>query len=89
MQIIRIALLVLVSIIPAYSLESPKIINFKNNVVFDHEGHKGDCISCHDTPEGGNKITGFGKEWAHKVCIGCHTSMGNGPISCSDCHKKQ
>ncbi|MEI6214988.1 MAG: cytochrome c3 family protein [Desulfuromonadales bacterium] len=66
----------------------PKIITFKNNVVFDHEGHKGDCNSCHDSVDGGSKIAGFGKDWAHKTCIDCHKAMGAGPTTCSDCHKK-
>lgn len=71
----------------AYATESPKTITFKN-VVFDHEGHKGDCISCHGTRDGGNKIPDFGKEWAHKTCIGCHTAIGSGPTVCKECHKK-
>lgn len=89
MRKISVGFLVLVLIIPANAMEPPKIIKFKNNVVFDHEGHKGDCMSCHDTVNGGTKITGFGKEWAHKVCIECHSSMGSGPTSCNDCHKRQ
>lgn len=89
MRKICVGLLVSVFTIPCHAMEPPKIIKFKNNVVYDHEGHKGDCISCHDTLDGSQKIAGFGKEWAHKVCIGCHNSVGNGPTSCNDCHKKQ
>jgi len=71
-------------------MEPPKTIKFKNNVgvVYDHEGHTGLCNSCHDSLEGSSKIKGFGKEWAHKNCIGCHTRVGNGPTACKDCHKK-
>lgn len=81
------ALLVLAAVSLAYAAEPPKIINLRN-VVFDHEGHKGDCITCHDTQIGGKKIAGLSKEWAHKVCVGCHTSLGSGPTECKACHKK-
>ncbi len=89
MRKFSIGLLVLAFIMPCYAADPPKSINFKNNVVFDHEGHKGDCISCHDSLAGATKIEGFGKEWAHKTCIGCHAAMGNGPTACADCHVKK
>lgn len=85
---ISVGLLILVSSFSCYAMDPPKIITFKNNVVYDHDAHKGDCISCHDTPAGGNKIPDFGKEVAHKLCVGCHSAMGNGPTSCNGCHKK-
>ena len=89
MQKIFVGLFLLGIIVPSYATEPPKVIKFKNNVTYDHEGHKGICNSCHDSLSGANKIAGFGKEWAHKNCIGCHTTMGSGPTTCSDCHKKQ
>ena len=88
MQKICVGLLVLALTVPCYAMDPPRIIKFKNNVVYDHEGHQGICNSCHDSLEGSSKIKGFGKEWAHKNCIGCHTRVGNGPTACSDCHKK-
>jgi predicted CXXCH cytochrome family protein len=45
-----------------------------------------DCTKCHASAAGG-KIEGFGKDWAHKTCKGCHSEMGKGPTSCKDCHK--
>jgi len=59
-------------------------------VTFPHKAHQDalkDCTKCHATAAGG-KIEGFGKEWAHKTCKGCHQEMGKGPTSCTGCHKK-
>ena len=36
----------------------------------------------------GGKIEGFGKDWAHKTCKGCHQEKAKGPTKCGDCHKK-
>ena len=88
MQKVSVGFLVLVFSFSCYAMDPPKTITFRNNVVYDHEGHKGDCISCHDSLEGGKKIPGFGKDLAHALCIGCHTSIGNGPVLCNGCHKK-
>jgi cytochrome c553 len=60
------------------------------NVTFNHKMHQDtlkDCTKCHATAAGG-KIEGFGKDWAHKTCKGCHTEMAKGPTKCGDCHKK-
>ena len=60
------------------------------NVTFNHKTHQDtlkDCTKCHATAAGG-KIEGFGKDWAHKTCKGCHTEMAKGPTKCGDCHKK-
>jgi hypothetical protein len=84
-----VGLFVLAIIIPCYAAEFPKTIILKNNIVFDHEGHKGDCISCHESLAGASKIVDFGKEWAHKTCKGCHSSMGIGPTDCFGCHQKK
>lgn len=59
-------------------------------IIFQHKLHqerlKG-CTKCHTTPAGG-KIVGFGKEFAHRTCKGCHIEMGKGPTSCKVCHQK-
>jgi predicted CXXCH cytochrome family protein len=62
-------------------------------VVFYHNNHvnevKGDCKVCHELAPG--KIEGFGKESAHKLCIGCHEphdGMPEGPTNCEGCHRK-
>jgi len=65
---------------------SPK----QGKVSFPHKVHQillKDCKKCHgESPLG--KIEGFGREWAHKTCIGCHKETKKGPTGCKDCHKK-
>jgi cytochrome c553 len=59
-------------------------------ISFPHKKHQvmlKDCTKCHANAKGG-KIEGFGKDWAHKTCKGCHTEMKKGPTSCKECHKK-
>jgi cytochrome c553 len=59
------------------------------NVAFPHKKHQEvlkDCKACHE--KGMGKIEGFGKEWAHKTCKGCHEVKKQGPTKCGDCHKK-
>jgi type 1 fimbria pilin len=57
-------------------------------VTFNHKKHQAQgCTKCHAT-EAGGKIEGFGKDWAHKTCKGCHTEMAKGPTKCGDCHHK-
>ena len=61
----------------------------KGKVSFPHKVHQAllkDCKKCHE--KGPGKIEGFGKDWAHKTCKGCHTDMKKGPTACNDCHKK-
>lgn len=56
-------------------------------VTFNHKEHvKGNigCKTCHDRK--GGKIKGLGKEWAHKVCKGCHEAIMVGPVVCDGCH---
>ena len=58
-------------------------------VTFPHKKHQQllkNCKKCHE--QGPGKIEGFGKEWAHKTCKGCHAEMQKGPSKCSECHKK-
>jgi hypothetical protein len=64
-------------------------ITMKKGVVFNHKAHSEllkDCTKCHKAATGG-KIEGFGKDWAHKTCKGCHTEMKKGPTACKECHK--
>ena len=64
-------------------------ITMKKGVVFNHKAHSEalkDCTKCHKDAAGG-KIEGFGKDWAHKSCKGCHTDMKKGPTACKECHK--
>lgn len=66
------------------------VMQFKRGAQFNHKIHQDslkDCGKCHAKPEGG-KIEGFGKEFAHKTCKGCHSEMKKGPNACKDCHKK-
>jgi len=62
----------------------------KNGTVsFNHKMHQEtlkDCKACH--AKGPGKIEGFGKDWAHKNCKGCHADKGAGPTKCNECHKK-
>ena len=62
------------------------------NVAFPHEKHKAikqekGCRACHEQ-EAGGKIAAMGKDWAHKLCKGCHEEMKKGPVKCGECHKK-
>jgi len=58
------------------------------NVTFPHKTHMAlGCTKCHAT-EAGGKIEGFGRDWAHKTCKGCHQEGSKGPTNCKDCHKK-
>ena len=64
------------------------VIEMKKGVKFNHKAHQasaGDCKKCHE--KGPGKIEGFGKDWAHKTCKGCHTDMKKGPTACKECHK--
>ena len=66
------------------------IIEMKKDVKFNHKAHMAlstDCTKCHASNAGG-KIEGFGKDFAHKTCKGCHTELKKGPTSCKECHKK-
>jgi len=58
-------------------------------VSFNHKKHKEsvkDCKKCHE--KGPGKIAEMNKDWAHKVCKGCHVEMKKGPVGCKECHKK-
>lgn len=58
------------------------------NVLFEHDKHtyrvKLNCKACHEK-EG--EIIGFGKKFAHDLCIGCHMKEEyGGPVKCDGCH---
>jgi len=58
-------------------------------ITFNHKKHQEalkECKLCHE--KGPGKIEGFGKDWAHKTCKGCHEEKKAGPTKCSECHKK-
>jgi len=58
-------------------------------VTFNHKKHQEalkECKLCHE--KGPGKIEGFGKDWAHKTCKGCHEEKKAGPTKCNECHKK-
>ena len=73
------------------------VIQLKD-VTFNHSAHQtervGKCFVCHEPSANPNeefktgKIKGFGKDWAHTNCIGCHDLFSEGPIQCKDCHSK-
>ena len=71
---------------------SAEIINLpaKNgNVAFPHKKHQEnlkDCKICHKKVPG--KIEGFDKNFAHKLCKGCHEKKKVGPTKCAECHVK-
>lgn len=68
---------------------APEIIPMKNGVTFRHKAHMEathTCRSCHEAGPG--KIEGFGKEWAHRNCKGCHGEQNAGPYHCAGCHAK-
>jgi hypothetical protein len=64
----------------------PTTLNFKRNVTFNHKFHSEtfDCSKCHlDSP---GKIENFGKDFAHKTCMGCHEEHAKSN-SCNACHR--
>ena len=69
-----------------FGFASPK----QGKVSFPHKVHQmllKDCKKCHgESPP--RKIEGFGREWAHKTCTGCHKETKKGPTGCKECHKK-
>jgi cytochrome c5 len=83
---IGVALLLVTVAGPACA--APEVIEMKNRIRFRHRAHMtytGTCKACH--LDGIGKIPGFGKEWAHRNCRGCHKELNRGPNRCSECHK--
>ncbi|MDH4163886.1 MAG: cytochrome C [Nitrospirota bacterium] len=62
------------------------------DVTFNHKAHgeRETCKACHAT-EPPAKFAIGGKDAAHKMCGGCHTTKKAGPQAnkCMDCHKKK
>ena len=90
-----IAMLALVAFAGTALAAGPEVIEFKasmGNVSLPHKMHQEmlkNCKKCHE--KGPGKIEGFGKDWAHKNCKGCHAEGFNGkkgPTNCKGCHKK-
>ncbi len=90
-RIIAAAALTLFTAGLALAAAGPETLTFPakmGTVTFPHAKHQSlGCTKCHATDKGG-KIEGFGKDWAHKTCKGCHEEMKKGPTKCSECHKK-
>lgn len=81
-----VALLAVVAF--AGTVHAADVMEFKKGVKFNHKAHQEmlkDCKKCHE--KGPGKIEGFGKDWAHKTCKGCHAEGKKGPTSCKECHK--
>lgn len=48
------------------------------------------CRSCHQEAFGGGEVERLGLKAAyHQQCMGCHTDMKKGPVSCEGCHAKR
>jgi len=87
MKNVFVALFVLVAFTET-ALAAPEVIELKRGVKFNHKAHVasvGSCKKCHEKAPG--KIAGFGKEWGHKNCKGCHITGKKGPANCKECHK--
>lgn len=82
--------IVLISLVAfAGTAVAADVMEFKRGVKFNHKAHQEavkDCKKCHEKAPG--KIEGFGKDFAHKTCKGCHTESNKGPTACKDCHKQ-
>lgn len=72
----------------------PEIVTFKMDgkpFELKHWKHqarakKGGCTNCHRGEIG--KIEGWGKDFAHMICISCHDLDDKGPVQCKECHIK-
>jgi len=86
------SVLLVTSTSEAANRDVPEVVTMPNKngeVTFNHKKHVNghiECKTCHDRKEG--KIRGMGKDWAHKVCKGCHEAMMVGPTLCNGCHLK-
>jgi predicted CXXCH cytochrome family protein len=78
-----------------FEIPGPKEIVFQKGTSrkpFQHWKHQkwahNDCQKCHDYGSAEGKITGWGKDVAHELCISCHVQDGKGPVRCIECHDK-
>ncbi len=79
---------VILVLLLAGSALASDLITLKSGIIFEHQLHKrevGVCTYCHEGTPG--KIPGFGQEFAHKFCIGCHIDFKEGPQDCQGCHQ--
>lgn len=83
----RIALLLVFTALLAAPVAQAKIFKaYNGDIDFDHSKHMG-MYPCKDCHEGPPRPFGLDKQKAHKLCIGCHTKEGAGPVRhCSQCH---
>jgi len=59
------------------------------NVTFNHKAHQSmlDCKACHKVGTPGKLH--LQKDFAHRLCKGCHEiRRGNAPVKCDGCHRK-
>jgi len=88
-QCIMVLALVATGVTMAWAADTMTFKASLGDVTFNHKAHQEmlkDCSKCHEKTPG--KIEGFGKDWAHKTCKGCHAEMKKGPTGCKECHKK-
>jgi cytochrome c553 len=88
-KLITAAVLTLVTANLALAADTITLPAKNGNVTFAHKKHQEtlkDCKICHE--KGPGKIEGFGKEFAHKTCKGCHEERKAGPTKCGECHIK-
>ena len=88
-RIIAAAALIIVTAGMALGADTITLPAKNGDISFPHKKHQGllkDCKTCHE--KGPGKIEGFGKDWAHKTCKGCHETKQAGPTKCAECHKK-
>jgi opacity protein-like surface antigen len=88
-KLITAAVLALVTANLALAADTITLPAKNGNITFAHKKHQEalkDCKICHE--KGPGKIEGFGKEFAHKTCKGCHEERKAGPTKCGECHIK-
>jgi flavoprotein len=88
-KVITAVALVLFGAVTVFAADTMTFQTKNGQVTFPHKKHQEmlkECKICHE--KGPGKIEGFGKDWAHKTCKGCHADKGAGPTKCSECHKK-
>ncbi|MGA2150873.1 MAG: cytochrome c7 [Geobacteraceae bacterium] len=89
-KIIAAVMLTLFCAVTAMAADVITLPAKNGDVTFPHKKHQDalkDCKVCHEKEPAG-KIEGFGKDWAHKTCKGCHAEKNIGPTKCGECHKK-
>jgi len=88
-KVVSAAALTIFCAATAFAADVKVFENKNGNVTFPHKKHQEmlkDCKICHE--KGPGKIEGFGKDFAHTKCKGCHEKKGAGPTKCGECHKK-